>query len=443
MNTAESAAMELVFTGRGWTRADTADAADLVLLNTCAVRATAEERVFGRLALYEAEKKHKKRRFTLAVAGCMASRLGDTIKEKFPAVDLVIGTGDRSSLPELLRRIETDAHLYGDSEQRILPAEKVASDPAGGGAFTFSPLHYEGGGAFKSFVPIMHGCNNFCSYCIVPYVRGREVSRSPEGVAEELRLLAERGVMEATLLGQNVNSYHYEGGQGVMDCPALLELAARTVEGTPIRRLRFLSSHPKDLEDRAIEVMARNLVYCRHLHLPVQHGSNRVLERMNRRYTRERYLDLVRRLHVAMPGMSLSTDILVGFPGETDDDVEATLDLMREVGFLYAFMYHYNPREGTAAWNFPDRIPDEVKTERLSRVIELQAGITRRLLEARVGSTETLLIEGISKKNADELLGRTERDETAVVPGPPSLVGRWADVRLTGLSGNTLRAVLV
>jgi tRNA-2-methylthio-N6-dimethylallyladenosine synthase len=287
----------------------------------------------------------------------------------------------------------------------------------------------------------MHGCNNFCSYCIVPYVRGREVSRDPGLIAEEIRLVGERGVREITLLGQNVNSYRWEGGDGpALDFAGLLRFVAEAAGKSGVRWVRFLSANPRDFSAETIRVMAEHPVFCRHLHLCVQHGSNRVLAGMNRGYTRERYLDLVGEIRSAMPDISLSTDILVGFPGETGEDLEETLSLMEEVRFLYAYMYHYNPREGTAAWSLPGRISEEVKRERLSRVIALQKKHTAGLLKSRIGRRERVLVEGISRKNADELISRTERDEMAVVPGPASLIGSFAELTLSELRGNTFRA---
>jgi tRNA-2-methylthio-N6-dimethylallyladenosine synthase len=436
MNLAESAAMDRTLRERGWSAAETGENADLVVINTCSVRATAERRVLGRLAFYAALKKKRAaqgRPLTLVAAGCMAQRLGEGLKEQ--AADYVMGTSARSVFPLILEAAE-------GAGGGALPAEESA--------FSFSSSHLEEG-RFRSFLPIMHGCNNFCSYCIVPYVRGREISRSPGSIREEIRLLAEKGVREITLLGQNVNSYRWEGrGSGgahvseePLDFPGLLELAARETQKTSIRWVRFLSANPKDLSSRAIRVMADHTLFCRHLHLCVQHGSNPVLAAMNRRYTREQYLDLAAEIREAMPGISLSTDILVGFPGETEEDLELTLDLMERVKFLYAYMYHYNPREGTAAYALPGRVPEEVKKKRLSRVIALQKAHTLELLQRRIGSREKVLIEGISRKNADELIGRTERDEMAVVSGNPSWIGSFAEVTLSSLRGNTFRGKLV
>jgi tRNA-2-methylthio-N6-dimethylallyladenosine synthase len=444
MNNAESAALDLVLRDRGWKSAGTGAEADLILINTCAVRATAERRVLGRIALYGALK--KKRPFTLVVTGCMAQRLG--INER--AVDYVMGIAARRDFPRLLERLERGLPL------REPWAEGARDTSVSGDTFVsheeqpvFAPLHLEEG-QFRAFLPIMRGCNNFCSYCIVPFVRGREVSRDPASILAEIRLLGERGVREITLLGQSVNSYRWEGEvpgpggraafTGRLDFPDLLELCAEALEGTPIRWIRFLSSHPKDLSSRVIRVMAGNRRFCRHLHLCVQHGSNAVLAAMNRRYTRERYLELVAEIREAMPEISLSTDILIGFPGETEADLELTADLMEQVKFLYAYMYHFNPREGTAAFDLPNRISGEVKGKRLSRIIELQRRHTLELLQDRIGSRERVLIEGISRRNADELISRTERDEMAVFPGTPSMIGSFAEVSLLSLRGNTFLA---
>jgi tRNA-2-methylthio-N6-dimethylallyladenosine synthase len=284
----------------------------------------------------------------------------------------------------------------------------------------------------------MHGCDNYCSYCIVPYVRGREVSRDPLNIAQEIRLVGERGVREITLLGQNVNSYFWEKEK--MDFADLLRFIARETQNTGVKWIRFLSANPRNFSKEAIQVMAENPVFCRHLHLPVQHGSNRILESMNRGYTREQYIELAGEIRAAMPGITLSTDILVGFPGETEEDVEQTLDLMEGIGFLYSFMYHFNPREGTKAFDLDGRIAEEVKKERLSRVIALQKKHTTRLLKSRIGSTEIVLVEGISRKNADELITRTEKDEMVAVPGSKSMIGSFAKVTFSGFKGNTFRA---
>jgi tRNA-2-methylthio-N6-dimethylallyladenosine synthase len=441
MNSAESAALALVCRERGWTVAPNGESADLVLINTCSVRLTAEKRALGRIALYASVKKKMRAKtragapgqaFALVVAGCMAQRMGESLKEKFPAVDYVMGTASRSMFPLILEAVEKQT-------PGLAAFPNIIKDFAAPtlGQFSFSSSHLEEG-QFRSFVPIMHGCNNFCSYCIVPYVRGREVSRDPKLIAEEIRLVGGRGVREITLLGQNVNTYNWNNGE--LNFAGLLRLAAAEADKSGVKWLRFLSANPRDFSRETIRVMADNRVFCRHLHLCVQHGSNRILQAMNRGYTREHYLSLVEDIRRAMPEISLSTDILIGFPGEKEEDLEATLGLMEEVKFLYAYMYHYNPREGTVAYGLPDKVSEETKRERLSRVIALQKKHTLALLKKRIGARETVLIEGISRKNADELVMRTERDEMVVARGPVSMIGSYTWLTLSSLRGNTFRA---
>jgi tRNA-2-methylthio-N6-dimethylallyladenosine synthase len=424
MNSAESAAMALVLTERGWTSAVDSASADLIIINTCSVRATAETRVLGRLAQYEARKKVSDTSFTLIVTGCMASRMGETLRQRYKAVDYVMGASSRALFPQMLAAIETRTAFAPDEEKP---------------AFSFAASHWETG-SVRAFIPIMNGCNNYCSYCIVPYVRGPEVSRSPAAITQEIRLVAERGVREITLLGQNVNSYRWDGDGAALDFPLLLERVAEESSKSAIRWVRFLSSHPKDLSSRAIQVMAAHPVFCRHLHLCVQHGSNAILAAMNRRYTRERYLELVAELRDAMPDITLSTDILVGFPGETEADLAATLSLMEQVRFTYAYMYHYNPREGSAAYVLPNRVSEAVKRERLGRVIALQKQHTAAWLRSRLGQAATVLISGVSRQNADEFIGRTEHDEMVAVPAALGALGSFVEVKLDSLRGNTFRA---
>jgi len=421
MNSAESAALALVCKERAWSEAQTSEEADLILLNTCSVRLTAESRVFGRIADYSGIKKKRKKPLAIVIAGCMAERLGESLIEKYPQVDYVMGTQARSLFPLILEAAEKG------EKANINPEEKPV--------FSFSGSHLEEG-QFRSFIPIMHGCNNYCSYCIVPYVRGREVSRDPENITKEIRLVAGKGVREITLLGQNVNSYNWND----VDFSALLKIVAEEAQRSGIRWVRFLSANPRNFSLKTIETLALNNCFCRHIHLPVQHGSNSVLMAMNRGYTRERFLELVNEIRKAMPGITLSTDILIGFPGETEEDVKETLGLMEEVKFLYSYMYHFNPREGTKAFDLKTRIDEDVKKERLSRVIDLQLKQTAQLLEKRIGSTEIVLVEGISRKNADELITRTEKDEMAAVPGAKSLIGSFAKVTFSSLNGNTLKA---
>jgi tRNA-2-methylthio-N6-dimethylallyladenosine synthase len=300
----------------------------------------------------------------------------------------------------------------------------------------------------------MHGCDNFCAYCIVPYLRGREVSRRPSSILAELDALEDSGVREVTLLGQNVNSFAWKSlpaaAQGALDevdgadldFPGLLRLVARHLRERGkggIRWVRFLSSHPKDLSDEVMAVMAEEPIFCRHIHLCVQSGSDPVLKAMNRRYTTSWYLDLVGRLKARLPGLSLSTDILVGFPGETEEDVDSTIELMKDVGYSYSYMYYYNPREGTPAASMDGKVADKVKKARLARVILAQQAISRGLMESRVGAVDEVLIESLSRRKKTEVLGRTQRDEMVVFSAPASRVGSFARVRLLSLTGNTFK----
>jgi tRNA-2-methylthio-N6-dimethylallyladenosine synthase len=444
MNKAESAALETLMREHGWTPAkaspadassqgaDASEAADLVLINTCSVRATAENRAWGRIDLFAARKREAaaagRRPFALVVTGCMAERMKRDIRVRQPEVDYVIGTFQKQAFGLVLDAVGAGRRL-----------DVIEDSPA----FIFAHSYYEPG-AFRSFVPIMHGCNNFCTYCIVPYLRGREVSRDPADVLAELDRLEDSGVREATLLGQNVNSYRWKTDDGsCLDFPGLLRLIARHLRERGrdgIRWVRFLTSHPKDLSDDVMDVLAEEPLFCRHIHLCVQSGSDAVLRAMNRHYDRAYYLGLVDRLKARLPALSLSTDILVGFPGETEEDLELTLDLMRRVDFSYSFMYHFNPREGTPAATMAGRVPDKVKKARLARVIELQRATTRRLMEARVGEVDEVLIEDLSKRRKSEVLGRTQRDEMVVFPADPSRIGDFAKVRILSLSGNTFRA---
>jgi tRNA-2-methylthio-N6-dimethylallyladenosine synthase len=419
------------------------DDVDMVVINTCSVRATAENRAWGRIDLYAAVKRERAaaraKRLVLVVTGCMAERLKEDIKKRQPAVDYVVGTFQKQAFGLVLDAVEQGKHV-----------EDIDESPV----FAFAPSYYESG-SFRSFVPIMHGCDNFCAYCIVPYIRGREISRSPSAILAEIAALEDSGVREVTLLGQNVNSYRWKGNadqlrgsvatidREPLDFPGLLRLISATLRARGkggLRWMRFLSSHPKDLSDEVIRVLAEDPLYCKHVHLCVQSGSDAVLEAMNRRYTRDSYLALVGRMKAAIPGLSLSSDILVGFPGETEDDLELTLDLMSRVGYTYSYMYHFNPREGTPAASMPSRIQDKVKRERLARVIELQKAMTKSLMESRVGEVEEVLVESVSRRNKSEVLGRTQRDEMVVFPSPPSRVGSFAKVRLLSLSGNTFKA---
>ena len=429
---------------------------DFVLINTCSVRITAENRAWGRINHWAAEKARLAReghRLALAVTGCMAERMKKEIRLRQAAVDHVIGTFQKQAFGLIV-----DAVASG---RRIAEVEESPS-------FVFADSYHEPS-SFRSFVPIMHGCDNFCTYCIVPHIRGREISRDPRAILAELETLESQGVREVTFLGQNVNSYRWEGEGGRLDFPGLLSLVADRFRsgsdrpaslgdttgsadrgsdrpaslghGRGLRWVRFLTSHPKDLSDAALEVIAREPLFCRHIHLPVQAGSDAILKAMNRKYDRATYLALIDRMRAALPGLSLTTDLLVGFPGETDADFEETLDLMRRVRYSYAFMYHFNPREGTPAAKLAEKVPEKKKRERLARVIELQKEISTEILRSRIGAVDEVLIEDISRRKKTEVLARTARDEMVVFSADASRIGSFAMVRLESLVGNTFRAV--
>ena len=445
MNIAESAAVEQLFIARGWKKSESAQTADVAVINTCSIRETAENRILGRLGWFNGLKAVRECRpgakskmleeaaeyvrdgakpLTLIVMGCMAERLLTSFQKDYPFIDYVVGTYAKHHFSEIISAVEE-----GRKPFQIDDSEK----------YRFASLSAEPG-AFSTFVPIMHGCNNFCTYCIVPYVRGRELSRPVDEVLHEIDLLGKMNVREITLIGQNVNSYHSEDG---VNFAGLLQKIADHLRETdsPIKWVRFMSSHPKDFSDDVIDVIAKEPVICRHIHLPVQNVSTAVLKAMNRRYTREQYLALVEKIKARIPEVSLTTDIMMGFPGETEADVEDTLDLMRQVKYESAMMYFYNPREGTPAAKL-EQIPVEIRKERLQRVIDLQLEHTHEQMSKRVGSTVMVLVEGVSRDDKTELLGQTEQHEKIAFKADKSKIGSFVNVKITELSGNTFRGVM-
>ena len=421
MNTAESNAIIGDLRNRGWEEAGSEETADLVLINTCSVRQTAENRIWGRIGHY----KHLKesRNFTLAVTGCMAERLKEDMQKKAPAVDMVIGNFEKERLVEYLDTNE----IWNDN---------LVSD----GEYNFRELHLAEN-EFKAMVPIMHGCNNFCTYCIVPFVRGREVSRSPESIIEELKELEARGVKEITLLGQNVNSFRYVKEDSIIDFSGLLKLILS--ETTSLGWIRFMSSHPKDVPEDLIDLIAANDRLCNHIHLAVQHGSDKILEKMNRKYTRSDFLSLSNKMKISIPDISITTDLLIGFPGESIEDLQLTEDLMSEIRFNDAFTYYYNPREGTKAFSFTDNIEDKEKLRRLNEIIQLQRKISSEIKLNRVGQMVKVLVESVSRKNNKEVLARTEKNEMVVFPGDSELIGTFKNIKLIGLKGNTFLGSII
>jgi len=450
MNIAESAAVEQLLIARGWTKAESAQIADLAIINTCSVRGSAEERIVGRLGWFNGLKavrecklgaktkmldeaveyvKDGPKPLTLVVMGCMAERLLKDFQKQYPFIDYVVGTFAKHHFGEIIEAIENHDKAFEIDDTEKYQFAACSAEP----------------GAFSTFVPIMHGCNNFCTYCIVPYVRGRECSRPVEEIIKELDVLTKYGVREITLIGQNVNSYHgdFNGETGNVNFAQLLRIICRHLEETKsgIEWVRFMSSHPKDFSDEVIDAIADEERVCRHIHLPVQHGSSAVLEKMNRRYTREHYLGLVEKIKAKIPEVSLTTDIMMGFPGETEEDVELTLDLMRTVQYESAMMYFYNPREGTPAAKL-EQLPEEVRKERLQKVIDLQLIHTKEQMSKRVGKTVKVLVEGVSRDNKEEMIGQTEQHEKVVFAADKNTIGSFVKVHLDALNGNTFKGSL-
>jgi len=398
--------------------------ADVILLNTCAVRENAEDKVFGELGHLKALKREKPS-LVLGVCGCMPQEesVVRRILEKHPHVDLIFGTHNIHRLPYLLK----EAYFSKEMVVEVWSKE--------GDIIENLPKKREG---VKAWVNIMYGCDKFCTYCIVPYTRGKERSRRPQDVIAEIRDLARQGFREVTLLGQNVNAY----GKDFIDLDYTFADLLDDVRKIDIPRVRFTTSHPRDFDDRLIEVLAKRGNLVEHIHLPVQSGNSEILKKMGRKYTREDYLELVRKIRQAIPDVSLTTDIIVGFPGETDEQFEDTLSLVREVGFDNAFTFIYSPREGTPAAEMKDDVPYEAKKERLARLNALVADIGRKRNEALLHRTVEVLVEGESKTNAAVLAGRTRTNKLVHFAGPKHLIGELVDVRITAVQSWTLRGEL-
>ncbi len=415
MNTAESNAIETLLKGRGLESTENPDEADAVIINTCSVRKTAENRIWGRLGFYHAIK--KKRSLTLVVTGCMASRMKDEMKREAPFVDFVATNEEKDRIAD---------YIAGES---ILSGNK----------YSFLTSYYKEG-EFSSYIPIMNGCNNFCSYCIVPYVRGREMSRDVESIIEEVKFLESRGVREVTLLGQNVNSYSSTYKGEAVDFPRLLEIITPYMHN--ILWVRFESPHPKDFSSHLIDVIATNEKVSSHIHLPMQSGSTRILTLMNRHTTREKFLSLVEDMYARIPGLTLSTDVIVGFPTETEEEYEETLSMMDAMNPSEAFMYYYNPREGTRAASMEGQIDENTKKERLEKLINLQLERQKKIRDNSLPLTVTAIITNESRDDRERYLCRDEHNyyysiEPLGKHNPGDKVRLKADV----LQGNTFRGV--
>ncbi len=427
MNVHDSEVLAGILEKLGYAPAISTQDADLILLNTCCVRENAENRLYGNIGNLKAFKE-KNQDCIIGVCGCMVqqSAVVEKIRKSYPYVDLVFGTHNLHELSKLLKKVEIErSQLYEvwDSEGDIhegLPVKR--NDP------------------FKAWITIMYGCNNFCSYCIVPYVRGRERSRQPDAILAEVQDLLRSGVKEITLLGQNVNSYGLDFQDHSFNFAKLLEKIA--AEG--VDRIRFQTSHPKDLSDELIQVMSEHRNICRHLHLPLQSGSSRVLKLMNRHYTKESYLALVDKIKSKIPGLALTTDIIVGFPGETEEDFEDTLDLVQKVRYDGAFTFIYSPRSGTPAAKIDDPIDEDNKKRRLNRLIQIQNGISYEKNQEYIGTLSEVLVEGVSEKNPDIWSGRNTQNKLIhFKPGHNIKPGDLAVVKVTGAQTFTLEGELL
>lgn len=428
MNVADSEVVAAMLATAGYGIADADEEAAAVVINTCSIRDNAEQKIFSRLAYWQSMRRRLGRGIIVAVIGCMAERMKERLIEGY-GVDVVAGPDAYLDLPALFGAAENgekaiNIELSSTETYRDVMPRRI------------------GGAGISGFISIMRGCDNFCSYCIVPYTRGRERSREPQSVLRELADLRARGFREATLLGQNVNSYRFEdAGGNVTDFPALLGMVA---EAAPDMRIRFTTSHPKDMSDATLEAMARHPNIARHVHLPVQSGSDKVLKDMNRKYTREWYLGRVAAIRRILPDAGISTDMFTGFHGESEEDFQLTLSLMREAGFDSAFMFKYSERPGTfASKHLPDDVPEEVKIDRLNRMIALQNELSLESNLRDVGREFEVLVEGRSKRSADELFGRTSQNKVVVFPRGGAKPGDFVRVRVGSATSATLRGALV
>ena len=421
MNVADSEVIASIMKMQDYDTCDTIEEADAVLLNTCSIRDNAEQKIYHRLEFFQSLK--KKKHLIVGVVGCMAERVKEELIEKH-GVDIVAGPDSYLTLPELFAQVEAgekaiNVELSTTETYRDIIPERVC------------------GNHISGFVSIMRGCNNFCHYCIVPYTRGRERSRDVESIKNEVIDLQNRGYKEVTLLGQNVNSYHFED----IDFPQLLRIVAQTV---PNMRIRFSTSHPKDMSDETLRVIAEEPNVCKHIHLPVQSGSTRILQLMNRKYTREWYLERVAAIRRIIPDCGLSTDLFSGYCSETEEDHQMSLSLMRECAYDSAFMFKYSERPGTyASKHLPDDIAEEVKVRRLNELIALQNELSAESNQRCVGHEYEILVEGFSKRSREQLYGRTEQNKVVVFDKGNVHIGEYVRVKITESSSATLKGILV
>ncbi|TNF49918.1 MAG: tRNA (N6-isopentenyl adenosine(37)-C2)-methylthiotransferase MiaB [Deltaproteobacteria bacterium] len=426
MNVVDSERIVGLLNEIGYRQVEEPEQADLILLNTCAVRDKAVRKAYGHLGRFK-PMKERKPDLILGMGGCIAQQEGKQLLEEFSYLDLVFGTHNVHRLPEMVQQV-AEKHVRCEETEFLDRETRLQLFPS-----------RTGQEAYTRFVTVMQGCDNFCSYCVVPYVRGRELSRPSAEILEEIRELAAQGVREVTLIGQNVNSYGLKD-DGELSFAGLLE-QVNAVDG--IDRIRFTTSHPKDLSNDLIECFGRLDKLCKHLHLPVQCGSNNILKAMNRGYTRERYLEVVERLRQVCPEIRLSSDIIVGFPGETEADFAETMSLLEKVRYTEIYSFIYSPRRGTTAADMADETPAEVKQEQFNRMLELQEEISRQTWEADVGTIQEILVEGESKVGAGQMFGRSTWNRIVNFAGPADLAGKLVSVTITKAFRNSLLGELV
>jgi tRNA-2-methylthio-N6-dimethylallyladenosine synthase len=432
MNFSDSEIVASIMSDKNYTSADKPEAADIIFLNTCSIRENAEKKVLNRIQQLQHLRKQNPG-LVIGVLGCMAERMKTSLLEENKLglrVDMVVGPDAYRDLPQLMLDVESGQKAVNV----ILSSEETYAD--------ITPVRYSGN-AVSAFISIMRGCENFCTYCIVPYTRGKERSRQPETIVSEASELFEKGYREITLLGQNVNSYSWsdETQNQSWSFPELLEAVAQV---NPLLRVRFATSHPKDISDELLQTIAKYPNICKAIHLPVQSGSNDVLHKMNRKYTREKYLERIDAIHRIIPECSLSTDIIAGFCGETEQDHVNTLDLMERVGFDFAYMFKYSERPGTIAEKkFQDDIPEAAKNERLQQIITLQNQLSLKSNQADIGKIQEVLVEGKSKKSDKYVSGRNTHNKVVVFPDRNFSAGDYVMVRIVDCTSATLKAELV
>lgn len=422
MNVADTEVVASIMEMDGYTLTDNDRDADAIFVNTCSIRDNAEQKVIQRLDYFNALKRKRKENLIIGVLGCMAERVKTGLIENHN-VDLVVGPDAYLDLPNLVGAAERGEKAMNIELSRTETYKDVI------------PLKMSGSN-ISGYISIMRGCNKFCTYCIVPYTRGRERSREPESILNELRDMREKGFREVTLLGQNVNSYRYREGEKRILFHELLSMVA---EAAPEMRIRFTTSHPWDMNDQTLETIAKYKNLCNYIHLPVQSGSSRMLKLMNRRYNREWYLERIEAIKRIIPDCGLSTDIMCGFHSETEEDHQETLSLMREVTFDSAFMFKYSERPGTyAAKKLEDNVPEEVKARRLQEIIDLQMELSHQSNERDLGKEFEILVEGFSKRSREQLFGRTDQNKVVIFDKKNHRIGQFLKVRITGFTSATL-----